>query len=209
MSLPATARPQLAAQKRSDPHSIGGSGERAILDFRGPRSLWMRPASRSGHACTDRVGVPPASADRESVISERRHVRRARNSRAVDQRRDCEPFCAHPCIGPWATQATPRLQSPTDTNSPPRRFRTGIAHRQLWDNQAGIGSGGATGGPSISRAFYPGINDTLGADPNGIPFNPASMTLYSAWQPSRAASRLYARRARGNWPVNSYSTARP
>jgi hypothetical protein len=55
---------------------------------------------------------------------------------------------------------------------------------QLRDNEAGLLSdGGAQGGPInlAEQRYYPGINDTLGADPNGIPFTPASMTLYSAW----------------------------
>jgi cytochrome c peroxidase len=42
------------------------------------------------------------------------------------------------------------------------------------------------GGPInlAGQRYYPGINDTLGADPNGIPFTPVSMTLYSAWEQS-------------------------
>jgi cytochrome c peroxidase len=58
---------------------------------------------------------------------------------------------------------------------------------QLRDNEAGLLSdGGAQGGPInlAGQRYYPGINDTLGADPNAIPFTPVSMTLYSAWEQS-------------------------
>ena len=43
--------------------------------------------------------------------------------------------------------------------------------------------GGAHGGPVnlAGQAYYPGINDSLGADPSGEAFNPASMTLFAAW----------------------------
>jgi hypothetical protein len=64
-------------------------------------------------------------------------------------------------------------------------FELALFAGQIWDNQAGLlGDGGAKGGPiNLSdQPYYPGINDTLGADPNGIAFNPVSMTLYSAWE---------------------------
>jgi cytochrome c peroxidase len=71
-------------------------------------------------------------------------------------------------------------------------FELGLFSGQIWDNQAGmLGDGGAKGGPiNLSdQLYYPGINDTLGADPNGVAFNPVSMTLYSAWENSAAARR--------------------
>lgn len=64
---------------------------------------------------------------------------------------------------------------------------------QLWDFQAGyLGDGGAKGGPvNLSdQLYYPGINDTLGADPNGMAFNPVSMTLYTAWESNPARQRI-------------------
>ena len=92
------------------------------------------------------------------------------------------------------------LQSPTDTQlAAIVDFELALFTGQLWDNQAGLlSSGGATGGPInlSAQLYYPGINDTLGADPNGIPFNPASMTLYSAWQPSAGSRRGYTPDAR-------------
>jgi cytochrome c peroxidase len=66
-------------------------------------------------------------------------------------------------------------------------FELGIFSGQIWDNGAGLLSdGGAKGGPIdlSGQLYYPGINDTLGADPNGMAFNPVSMTLYAAWEES-------------------------
>jgi cytochrome c peroxidase len=63
-------------------------------------------------------------------------------------------------------------------------FELGLFTGQLLDRHAGpLDSDGALGGPInlTAQAYYPGINDSLGADPQGLPFNPASMTLYSAW----------------------------
>jgi cytochrome c peroxidase len=71
-------------------------------------------------------------------------------------------------------------------------FELGLYSGQIWDNQAGLLSdGGAKGGPMnlADQLYYPGVNDTLGADPNGIAFNPVSMMLYTAWQPSPAGRR--------------------
>lgn len=63
-------------------------------------------------------------------------------------------------------------------------FELGLATAQVFDSEAGLLSAhGAAGGPAnLSRQpYYPGINDSLGADPTGAAFNPASMTLFSAW----------------------------
>jgi cytochrome c peroxidase len=63
-------------------------------------------------------------------------------------------------------------------------FELGLFSAQVYDAQAGLLSvGGAHGGPAnlAGQAYYPGINDSLGADPSGEPFNPASMTLFAAW----------------------------
>jgi hypothetical protein len=64
-------------------------------------------------------------------------------------------------------------------------FELGLFASQYSDRQAGLlGAGVASGGPEklASQSYYPGINDTLGADPFGNAFTPASMTLYSAWE---------------------------
>jgi hypothetical protein len=50
---------------------------------------------------------------------------------------------------------------------------------------------GAQGGPTslAMQPFYVTINDVLGADVNGLPFNPDAMTLYEAWADSRSRRR--------------------
>jgi hypothetical protein len=66
-------------------------------------------------------------------------------------------------------------------------FELGLYTAQTYDDDAGsLRAGGAYGGPSylatdLSAAYYPGMNDSLGADPDGMPFNPSAMQLYSAW----------------------------
>lgn len=49
---------------------------------------------------------------------------------------------------------------------------------------------GALGGAMalFAQPYYPGINDAKGNDPTGAPFNPSSMTLYSAWTAVPAAT---------------------
>jgi hypothetical protein len=71
-------------------------------------------------------------------------------------------------------------------------FELSMYSGQLWDRRAGLLSAdGAKGGPiNLSdQLYYPGINDTLGADPNHIAFTPVSMTLYSAWDRSASDRR--------------------
>ena len=63
-------------------------------------------------------------------------------------------------------------------------FELGLYTGQIWDNEAGaLGADGAAGGPRglSAQSYYPGINDTLGQDPNGLPFDPAAMQLFAAW----------------------------
>ncbi|MGH8318603.1 MAG: hypothetical protein ACREUL_11585 [Steroidobacteraceae bacterium] len=63
-------------------------------------------------------------------------------------------------------------------------FELALYTAQLWDDRAdALEAYGASGGPLAlsAQAYYPGINDTLGQDPNGLPFNPTAMTLYAAW----------------------------
>ena len=63
-------------------------------------------------------------------------------------------------------------------------FETGIFFAQVLDFDAGLlERDGARGGPLVLRdtPFHLGINDTLGADPTGAPFNPEAMTLFAAW----------------------------
>jgi hypothetical protein len=84
-------------------------------------------------------------------------------------------------------------------------FELGLYTAQLRDERAGpLSTHGAEGGPVnlANQEYYPGINDSLGADPDGHPFNPAAMSLFGSWanldprdDRSEAARRDAARRA--------------
>jgi cytochrome c peroxidase len=63
-------------------------------------------------------------------------------------------------------------------------FETGNFTAQSSDNAAGpLTANRAQGGPvNLSgQPFYIGINDALGGDPTGAPFNPSVFTLYESW----------------------------
>jgi cytochrome c peroxidase len=60
---------------------------------------------------------------------------------------------------------------------------------QLFDFFAGNlnGQHGSQGGPQFlpTQNYYPGINDSLGGDPQGKQFTPDVFTIYTSWQNSR------------------------
>ena len=63
-------------------------------------------------------------------------------------------------------------------------FELGLYSAQYLDRGAGLLSrDGALGGPIdlAAQPYHPGINDSLGADPSGAAFTPASMQLYATW----------------------------
>ena len=63
-------------------------------------------------------------------------------------------------------------------------FELGLFTGQQNDIFAGsLADGGALGGALqlSQQEYYPGINDVLGADPTGAPFNSSSMTLFDSW----------------------------
>ena len=66
-------------------------------------------------------------------------------------------------------------------------FEMGLFTAQVYDRSAGdLRARGALGGARSlieeQNAYYPGINDVLGADPFGVAFDPTSMTLFAAWE---------------------------
>lgn len=67
-------------------------------------------------------------------------------------------------------------------------FEMALNSAQSYDFVAGnlYGQNGSQGGPQYlpTQQYYPGINDSLGADPQGKPFNPSAFTIYSSWQNS-------------------------
>jgi cytochrome c peroxidase len=65
------------------------------------------------------------------------------------------------------------------------QYESGLYSAQVLDNRAGLlGAAGARGGPlQLSKQpYYPGINDTLGQDPQGRLFNPDAFTIFSSWE---------------------------
>lgn len=68
-------------------------------------------------------------------------------------------------------------------------FEMALNSAQYYDFFAGnlYGQKGSQGGPQFlpSQQYYPGINDSLGADPHGNAFNPDAFTIYNSWQNSR------------------------
>jgi hypothetical protein len=79
-------------------------------------------------------------------------------------------------------------------------FETGIFTAQSFDNAAqALDANGATGGPVDLQgqlaSFFIGINDPLGKNPTGTPFDPNIFDLFQAWSslPSNSARASVAR----------------
>lgn len=67
------------------------------------------------------------------------------------------------------------------------QLETGLYTAQYVDDNAGpLFVDGANGGPQAlsTEAYYPGVNDSLGGDPQGRGFDPDAMKLYDGWQQS-------------------------
>ena len=63
-------------------------------------------------------------------------------------------------------------------------FELGLYTAQSRDWRAGrLTDDGAEGGTRAlsTQEYFPGINDSLGGNPTGAPFDPSSMTLFAAW----------------------------
>jgi len=80
-------------------------------------------------------------------------------------------------------------------------FEMGLTTAQAYDRNAGpLHAGGALGGARnlVNENYYPGMNDVLGADPDGVAFDESSMTLFAAWEnggdPNDEDGRQYGRR---------------
>jgi cytochrome c peroxidase len=80
-------------------------------------------------------------------------------------------------------KAAPTTQQLADIVS----FEMGLFTAQVYDRNAGdLRDRGALGGArelvTEKAAYYPGVNDVLGADPFHIAFDDTSMTLFAAWE---------------------------
>src|SRR5579862_3450340 len=81
-------------------------------------------------------------------------------------------------------------QAPTDTQlSQIVAFELALNSAQSYDFLAGnlYDQHGSQGGPQFlpAQQYYPGINDSLGADPQGKTFSSNVFTIYSSWLKSR------------------------
>jgi cytochrome c peroxidase len=84
-------------------------------------------------------------------------------------------------LGHAQAAAAPTPQQLADIVS----FEMGLSTAQVYDRRAGaLHAGGALGGARnlVNENYYPGINDVLGADPDGVAFAETSMTLFAAWE---------------------------
>lgn len=96
-------------------------------------------------------------------------------------------------------QATDATLIHAQANQPPTAkqlsqivdFELGLNSAQLSDFRAGSLSRGADGGAQnlSTQPYYPGINDSLGADPEGKTFTPDVFTMYTSFQDSRNPQR--------------------
>ena len=93
-------------------------------------------------------------------------------------------------------------------------FELSLYTSQIFERDAGmLDHYGALGGPEAlaKQQFYPGINDSLGADPAKTAFNPSSMALFSGWDSangfdlddSKDRSQMRARIAAGERVFNT------
>jgi cytochrome c peroxidase len=89
-------------------------------------------------------------------------------------------------------QATDAVTTHAQATEPPTvaqqtaivNFELGLSSAQTLDFFAGaLNFVGALGGPGnlSQQTYYPGTNDSLGADPQGHAFNSTAFTLYSLW----------------------------
>jgi hypothetical protein len=90
---------------------------------------------------------------------------------------------------------------PPDQQAAGADFMLSLSFAQIRDPQAGrLDAAGARGGAYLlsQEPFYVGIN-SLGGDPvSGLPFDPQSMTLYSAWERFSESSDDARERARAS-----------
>jgi cytochrome c peroxidase len=79
-------------------------------------------------------------------------------------------------------------------------FELALFFAQTSGNQCGnLTASQGRGGPRLlsSQAFFIGINDPIGLNPQGVAFNPRAMTLFDAWNASTPAASNSTEGARG------------
>jgi cytochrome c peroxidase len=97
----------------------------------------------------------------------------------------------HQSISATLTHAQAENPPTDDQQTAIVNFELGLFSSQVLDRRAGLLSEhGAEGDPvHLSKEnYYPGLNDSLGADPSGNKFNPVAMTLFDDWDKSSGFS---------------------
>jgi hypothetical protein len=85
-------------------------------------------------------------------------------------------------------------------------LETGLFTAQSEDRGAGrLSQHGAGGGPGAvsQQTFFPGINDPLGGNPTGAPFDPRAFTIFNAWMAGDWRAEANRAVARGQEIFNS------
>jgi hypothetical protein len=98
----------------------------------------------------------------------------------------------HQAIDATRTHAQGPIPLPDDVAAAIVQFELNLATAQQSLHRVGaLDAGGAQGGAAFvaAQSFYVTINDVLGADKTGAPFDPNAMTLYTAWTGSRERRR--------------------
>lgn len=91
---------------------------------------------------------------------------------------------AHQAVDATLGHAQASVAPTDDQVSAIVNFEMTLFTAQNSDDAAGIlNATGAQGGPQVlaGMPYYPGINDPLGGNPKGTPFNPASFTIFQPW----------------------------
>jgi hypothetical protein len=98
----------------------------------------------------------------------------------------------HQSVDATLTHAQAAAAPTQDQQTAIVNIELGLTSAQALDFRAGwLNRDAALGGPlSLStQSYYPGTNDSLGADPHGDPFNSTAFTMYSVWEGSRDETR--------------------
>ena len=182
----------VSCSARPDPHLLAGPCERAISNS---KSNAIRTVVR--WSTDESTGVQTVSIYRRPLPTTNL---RFLSAIMFDGRETAQPLTSAATF--QANLQTDLLQQSIDAtlthaqaSAPPTpaqqnaivNFELGLNSAQALDFRAGwLNFAGALGGPAnlSKQSYYPGINDSLGADPQGNAFNSTAFTLFADWENS-------------------------